>query len=50
MKEFEDVGYDLRNVNIDEDVIQIVDVDGEDDDMDDEGSKVVKNQKKFVEK
>jgi transcription initiation factor TFIID subunit 1 len=50
MKELEDAGYDPRNANIDEDATQTADADGEDDDMDDEGSKVVKNQKKPAEK
>ena len=50
MKELEDAGYDPRNANIDEDATQNAEAEGEDDDMDDEGSKVVKNNKKPPEK
>ncbi|KAI9163128.1 putative transcription initiation factor TFIID 111 kDa subunit [Paramyrothecium foliicola] len=49
IKELEDAGYDPRNANFDEDA-NVPDADGEDEDMDDEGSKVVKGSKKAAEK
>ncbi|KAK2601671.1 hypothetical protein QQS21_004745 [Conoideocrella luteorostrata] len=47
IKELEDAGYDPRNANIDDDVME---VDGEDDDDDEGGSKVPKAARKAAEK
>lgn len=46
MKELEDAGYDPRNANIDEDATQNQAGDDDDEDLDEDGSKVVKNAKK----
>ena len=49
IKELEDAGYDPRNASLEEDV-QNNDAEGEEEDMDDEGSKVAKGAKKQQEK
>ncbi|KAJ0134804.1 putative tartrate dehydrogenase/decarboxylase TtuC [Fusarium oxysporum f. sp. albedinis] len=49
IKELEDAGYDPRNASLDEDV-QNNDADGDDDDVEDEGSKIAKGAKKQQEK
>lgn len=49
IKELEDAGYDPRNATIDDDV-PMQDADGEDEDADEDGSRVAKNPKKPVEK
>lgn len=49
IKELEDAGYDPRNANFDEEAA-VPDAEGEEDDIDDDGSKVVKGSKKMAEK
>ncbi|KLO85852.1 transcription initiation factor [Fusarium fujikuroi] len=49
IKELEDAGYDPRNASLEEDV-QNNDADGDDDDVEDEGSKITKGAKKQQEK
>ncbi|KAF4995552.1 hypothetical protein FDECE_12751 [Fusarium decemcellulare] len=49
IKELEDAGYDPRNATIEDD-IQMQDADGEDEDADEEGSRVAKGTKKAPEK
>ncbi|KAF5020899.1 hypothetical protein F66182_7051 [Fusarium sp. NRRL 66182] len=49
IKELEDAGYDPRNASLDEDV-QVNDAEVEEEDVDDEGSKVTKGAKKKEEK
>ncbi|KAF7558505.1 hypothetical protein G7046_g5653 [Stylonectria norvegica] len=49
IKELEDAGYDPRNANIDDDA-QVQEVEGEEEEPDDEGSKVAKGPKKIPEK
>ncbi|RGP79522.1 transcription initiation factor tfiid subunit 1 [Fusarium longipes] len=49
IKELEDAGYDPRNASLEEDV-QNNDAEGEEEDVDDEGSKVAKGAKKQQEK
>ncbi|KAF4500929.1 transcription initiation factor TFIID subunit 1 [Fusarium agapanthi] len=49
IKELEDAGYDPRNASLEEDV-QNNDADGDDDDVEDEGSKTAKGAKKQQEK
>ncbi|EQL01195.1 transcription factor TFIID [Ophiocordyceps sinensis CO18] len=50
IKELEDAGYDPRNANIEDEQVADVEGGGEDDDVDDEGSKITKAAKKVVEK
>ncbi|KAF5542730.1 transcription initiation factor TFIID subunit 1 [Fusarium mexicanum] len=49
IKELEDAGYDPRNASLEEDV-QNNDAEGDDDDVEDEGSKIAKGAKKQQEK
>ncbi|KAF5586265.1 transcription initiation factor TFIID subunit 1 [Fusarium pseudoanthophilum] len=49
IKELEDAGYDPRNASLEEDV-QNNDADGDDDEVEDEGSKITKGAKKQQEK
>ncbi|KJZ73739.1 hypothetical protein HIM_06857 [Hirsutella minnesotensis 3608] len=48
IKELEDAGYDPRNANIDDD--QVAEAEGEEEDVEDEGSKIIKGAKKAAEK
>ncbi|KPM45905.1 hypothetical protein AK830_g718 [Neonectria ditissima] len=49
IKELEDAGYDPRNANIDDDV-QVQEVDAEEEDVEDDGSRIAKGTKKAPEK